>query len=66
MRDTPFPVLVIFFEKPLPEICYLIFLTNKEIACRLNISHNTSRNIRSKLFEKFKVNNVVELLNVAV
>lgn len=41
-------------------------LTNKEIAFRLNISHNTSRNIRSKLFEKFRVNNVVELLNVAV
>jgi len=41
-------------------------LTNKEIAYRLNISHNTSRNIRSKLFEKFRVNNVVELLNVAV
>ncbi|MBC7888568.1 MAG: PAS domain-containing protein [Ferruginibacter sp.] len=41
-------------------------LTNKEIAYRLNISHNTSRNIRSKLFEKFSVNNVVELLNVAV
>lgn len=41
-------------------------LTNKEIAYRLNISHNTSRNIRSRLFEKFRVNNVVELLNVAV
>jgi DNA-binding CsgD family transcriptional regulator len=38
-------------------------LTTKEIAWQLNISHNTVRNIRSKMFEKYQVNNVVELLN---
>ena len=40
-------------------------LTTKEIAWHLNISHNTVRNIKSKLFEKFKVSNNVELLNLA-
>lgn len=38
-------------------------LTTKEIAHQLSISHNTVRNIRSKMFEKYQVNNVVELLN---
>ncbi len=38
-------------------------LTTKEIAWQLKISHNTVRNIRSKMFEKYQVNNVVELLN---
>jgi DNA-binding CsgD family transcriptional regulator len=38
-------------------------LTTKEIAHHLHISHNTVRNIRSKMFEKYQVNNVVELLN---
>lgn len=40
-------------------------LTTKEIAWQLSISHNTVRNIKSKLFEKFSVNNTVELLNMA-
>lgn len=40
-------------------------LTTKEIAWRLNISHNTVRNIKSRLFEKFNVNNNIELLNLA-
>jgi DNA-binding CsgD family transcriptional regulator len=39
-------------------------LSTKEIAWYLNISHNTVRNIKSKLFEKFNVNNSVELLNI--
>jgi len=39
-------------------------LTTKEIAWYLNISHNTVRNIKSKLFEKYNVNNTVELLNL--
>ncbi len=39
-------------------------LTTKEIAWQLSISHNTVRNIKSKLFEKFSVNNTVELLNM--
>lgn len=38
-------------------------LTTKEIAGQLKISHHTVRNIRSKMFEKYQVNNVVELLN---
>jgi DNA-binding CsgD family transcriptional regulator len=41
-------------------------LTTKEIAWQLNISHNTVRNIRSRMFEKYQVNNVVELLNRAL
>lgn len=40
-------------------------LTTKEIAGQLSISHHTVRNIKSKLFEKFSVNNTVELLNMA-
>jgi DNA-binding CsgD family transcriptional regulator len=39
-------------------------LTTKEIAWQLSISHNTVRNIKSKLFEKFNVNNTIELLNM--
>jgi len=39
-------------------------LTTKEIAWQLSISHNTVRNIKSKMFEKYSVNNVVELLNM--
>lgn len=40
-------------------------LSTKEIAWHLNISHNTVRNIKSKMFEKFNVNNSIELLNLA-
>jgi DNA-binding CsgD family transcriptional regulator len=39
-------------------------LSAKEIAWHLNISPNTVRNIKSKLFEKYKVNNTIELLNM--
>ena len=39
-------------------------LSTKEIAWYLNISHNTVRNIKSKLFEKYRVSNTVELLNM--
>lgn len=39
-------------------------LTTKQIAWQLGISHNTARNIKSKLFEKFNVNNAIELLNM--
>ncbi|HTE08723.1 MAG TPA: helix-turn-helix transcriptional regulator [Flavitalea sp.] len=39
-------------------------LSTKEIAWHLNISHNTVRNIKSRMFEKFKVNNAIELLNM--
>lgn len=39
-------------------------LSTKEIAWYLKISHNTVRNIKSKLFDKFNVNNTVELLNM--
>ncbi len=39
-------------------------LSTKEIAWYLNISHNTVRNTKSRLFEKFQVNNTVELLNM--
>lgn len=39
-------------------------LSTKEIAWYLNISHHTVRNIKSKLFEKFNVNNTIELLNM--
>lgn len=38
-------------------------LTTKEIAGQLSISRNTVRNIKSKLFEKYSVNNAIELLN---
>jgi DNA-binding CsgD family transcriptional regulator len=39
-------------------------LSTKEIAWYLNISHHTVRNIKSRLFEKFNVNNSIELLNM--
>lgn len=39
-------------------------LSTKEIAWYLKISHHTVRNIKSKLFEKYNVNNTVELLNM--
>lgn len=39
-------------------------LTTKEIASHLSISHHTVRNIKSKLFEKYSVNNSIELLNM--
>lgn len=39
-------------------------LTTKEIAGHLRISHNTVRNIKSKMFEKYSVNNTIELLNM--
>lgn len=39
-------------------------LSTKEIAWYLKISHHTVRNIKSKLFEKYKVNNTIELLNI--
>jgi DNA-binding CsgD family transcriptional regulator len=39
-------------------------LSTKEIASHLSISHNTVRNIKSKLFEKYNVNNAIELLNM--
>jgi DNA-binding CsgD family transcriptional regulator len=40
-------------------------LSTKEIAWQLKISHNTVRNIKSKLFEKYNVSNSIELLNLA-
>ena len=40
-------------------------LSVKEIAWHLGISPNTVRNMRQKLFEKFQVNNAIELLNKA-
>lgn len=40
-------------------------LSTKEIAWHLNISPNTVRNIKSKLFEKYNVGNSIELLNMA-
>jgi DNA-binding CsgD family transcriptional regulator len=39
-------------------------LSTKEIAGQLKISHNTVRNIKNKMFEKYNVNNTIELLNV--
>jgi DNA-binding CsgD family transcriptional regulator len=39
-------------------------LTTKEIASHLSISHNTVRNIKSRMFEKYNVNNTIELLNL--
>jgi DNA-binding CsgD family transcriptional regulator len=41
-------------------------LTNKEIAGHLNISPNTARNIRQKMFIRYGVTNIVELLNKTV
>lgn len=38
-------------------------LSTKEIAHYLGISHHTVRNMRQKLFQKFQVNNAIELLN---
>lgn len=38
-------------------------LSTKEIAHSLSISHHTVRNMRQKLFQKFQVNNAIELLN---
>ena len=40
-------------------------LSTKEIAWHLNISPNTVRNIKSRLFEKYNVGNSIELLNIA-
>ncbi len=39
-------------------------LSTKQIAGQLKISHNTVRNIKSKLFEKYNVSNTIELLNM--
>lgn len=39
-------------------------LSTKEIAWHLNISHNTVRNIKSKMFEKYNVSSSIELLNL--
>jgi DNA-binding CsgD family transcriptional regulator len=39
-------------------------LSTKEIAWQLAISHHTVRNIKSRLFEKYNVNNSIELLNL--
>jgi DNA-binding CsgD family transcriptional regulator len=41
-------------------------LRTKEIADHLKISHHTVRNIRQRMFEKYKVNNSIELLNKAI
>jgi DNA-binding CsgD family transcriptional regulator len=41
-------------------------LRTKEIADHLKISHHTVRNIRQRMFEKYNVNNSIELLNKAV
>lgn len=41
-------------------------LSTKEIADRLSISRHTARNIKQKMFEKYKVNNSISLLNKAV
>jgi DNA-binding CsgD family transcriptional regulator len=41
-------------------------LRTKEIADHLKISHHTVRNIRQKMFEKYSVNNSIELLNKAI
>jgi len=38
-------------------------LSTKETAYRLNISPYTVRNMKQNMFEKYKVNNVIELLN---
>ena len=40
--------------------------TTKEIASILNISQHTARNIRQKMFEKYKVSNAIELLNKTI
>jgi DNA-binding CsgD family transcriptional regulator len=41
-------------------------LRTKEIADQLKISHHTVRNIRQRMFEKYNVNNSIELLNKAI
>ncbi len=41
-------------------------LSTKQIAHRLSISQHTARNIKQKMFEKYKVNNSISLLNKAV
>lgn len=41
-------------------------LRTKEIADQLKSSHHTVRNIRQRMFEKYNVNNSIELLNKAV
>ena len=41
-------------------------LRTKEIAHHLKISHHTVRNIRQRMFEKYSVNNSIELLNKAI
>ena len=41
-------------------------LSTKQIAHRLSISQYTARNIKQKMFEKYKVNNSIALLNKAV
>ncbi|MBC7828294.1 MAG: PAS domain-containing protein [Chitinophagaceae bacterium] len=41
-------------------------LSTKQIAHRLQISQHTARNIKQKMFEKYKVNNSIALLNKTV
>lgn len=41
-------------------------LSTKEIAWYLKISQNTVRNIKSRMFEKYQVNNSIELLNLTI
>ena len=41
-------------------------LSTKQIADRLNISQHTARNIKQKMFEKYRVNNSIALLNRAL
>lgn len=38
-------------------------LSTKEMAWQMNISHHTVRNIRQRMFEKFRVSNSIELIN---
>jgi DNA-binding CsgD family transcriptional regulator len=40
--------------------------SNKEMAYHLNISQHTVRNMKQKMFEKYSVNNVIELLNKTI
>lgn len=41
-------------------------LSNKEMAHHLNISQHTVRNMKQKMFDKYSVNNVIELLNKTI
>ncbi len=41
-------------------------LRTKETADHLKISHHTVRNIRQRMFEKYNVNNSIELINKAI